>query len=259
MASRIVNYSHLNEEYYFDLEYDLKTESFSDHKNYNYSGCPVWKHRFDRTYVGISPVDFKMFFDLYDSCPRTGRMLEKGLIHCELNGEKKTIDLCEEIGELSEIANESYETDYFCFFVNDILQKNPVVQFHFLNYYFWTDFSENDIWFEYLDHPLTSLNNNFTTIGGWFNISNYSRSSSLAAKIVDVKKPLVIKKGDPLFRVRFFSDNLNDKFKLVKNKMREGYESIQQEKSESIRKDKKLMNDVLFGKSECPFHKYNKS
>ena len=34
--------------------------------------------------------------------------------------------------------------------------------------------------------------------------------------VVDYRKPIVIKRGDPLYQISFFSENLDDEYKLVK-------------------------------------------
>ena len=74
---------------------------------------------------------------------------------------------------------------------------------------FYTE--EDNVWFEFDAHPMTSLTNNFIAVGGWFNLSNWSRASSLAMTVVDETKPVVIKKGDPVCKIRFYpTDNLDN-------------------------------------------------
>ena len=69
------------------------------------------------------------------------------------------------------------------------------------------------------DHPMTSYSNNFIAVGGWWNLSNWSRSISLGMTIVDETNPVVIKKGDPLFRISFYSNNMDDTFTLKEEKI----------------------------------------
>ena len=97
----------------------LVREYDSVDKTQQYNKCPVFKHRKNRTFVGYSPIDYKLGFD------------------------------------------------------------NGVM---------WST------------HP---------ELIGQFNISNWSRNTSLATRLVDKTKPLIIKKGDPLFRVTFLSPDLN--------------------------------------------------
>lgn len=199
----------------------IKKQSFTP----SYSNCPVWKHRNNRTFIITSPIDVEF-------------LLDGNSMHLIIDG-----------------INVPNPWEYAEIYESDMLLDNPTLQFNFPSYFFWTE--DKNIWFEYLDHPLTSLNNNFIAIGGWFNISNYPRGTSLAAQIVDKNKPLKIKKGDPLARVRFFSNNFDDGIKLkkisdksvIRNKLEE-FKSNQ----DTIRGGNSIRNKVLFGTfSECPF------
>jgi pSer/pThr/pTyr-binding forkhead associated (FHA) protein len=71
----------------------------------------------------------------------------------------------------------------------------------------WTE--DENVWLEFNDHPMTSYSNNCIALNGWFNISNWPRPTNFAVTIVDINKPIVIKKGDPLFRLTFYSNDLN--------------------------------------------------
>ena len=125
-------------------------------KTQQYNKCPVFKHRKNRTFVGYSPVDFKLGFD----------------------------------------SGTLWSSDPDC--INSVNVTDPdhptelVFQLEICNFALWTD--EPDVWLDYSSHPLTSLNNNFTVVEGWFNISNWSRDTSLATRLVDKNKPLIIKK-----------------------------------------------------------------
>jgi hypothetical protein len=198
----------------------IKKEKFKP----SYSECPVWKHRNNRTFIVTSPIDVEF-------------ILHKNTMDLWINGE---------------CVLDPWE--YAMIQDNDLFLENPTLQFNFPNYFFWTE--DRNIWFEYIDHPLTSLNNNFIAMGGWFNISNYSRATSLAARIVDKTKPLKIKKGDPLARIRFFSNDFNDGIRLKKvtdpkiiNKKLQEFADNQQ-----IIRGNPIRNKILFGMfSECPF------
>ena len=79
----------------------------------------------------------------------------------------------------------------------------------------WT--KNKNIWVEVKDYPLTSLNNNFTVVQGWFNLSSWTRPISFGLNIVDNTKPVVIKRGDPLYKINFIEEgNLNQEFKFKK-------------------------------------------
>jgi len=150
-------------------------------KNFVFSKCPVVNHKLNRTFICNSTIDF--CFDI----------------------DKK---------------NKKIFCDHpdLIFFDDEHLfsASKPVVQLSFCKFLFWTN--EDNIWFEFNDHPMTSYSNNFISISGWFNLSNWPRATSLAAVLVDENKPLIIKKGDPLFRITFHSSNLNDGIILKREK-----------------------------------------
>jgi len=220
--------------YYFDLSPAgiknnlLERESKTIKKQKfepSYSNCPVWKHRNNRTFIATSPIDVEFFSD------------------------GNTMNL------MIDQVRVKNPWEYVQIERNDMFLDRPTLQFKFPSYFFWTE--NKDVWFEYLDHPLTSLNNNFIALGGWFNISNFPRGTSLAAQIVDKTKPLKIKKGDPLVRIRFFSNNFDDGIKLKKitntNIIRSKINECE-ENQKIIRGGNPIRNKVLFGKfSECPF------
>lgn len=126
--------------YYLDFHQDYHGEQFLYRERdlfddrYVYTKCPVFNHKSNRTFVGFSPIDFTIRIDR----------------NCEL--------------VLSD--NE----DYLHYDMDHLLSPNPVFQLTFPKFLFWTE--EPNVWFEYKDHPITSLNNNYIGVGGWFNLSN---------------------------------------------------------------------------------------
>lgn len=163
--------------YYVDFHQDYHGEQFLYRERdlyddrYVFTRCPVFNHKSNRTFVAFSPIDFTIRIDR-----------NRGLV---LSDDEKYLN---------------YDIDH-------LLSPNPVLQLTFPKFLFWTE--ESNVWFEYKDHPMTSLNNNFIGIGGWFNLSNWPRNNSNAFTIVDEQKPVTIKKGDPLFRISFYSPNLD--------------------------------------------------
>ena len=201
---------------------DIKREGeiFSDIEKYSYQECPVWSHRSNRTFIVKSPLEFNFFVDV-----------QSGTVETDLDDKSLVF-----IGEDSDLDG-----------------KHPIAQIELPRYFFWTE--SEDIWIEYLDHPLTSLKNNFVSIGGWWNISNYPRGNSFAIQVVDSDRTVSIDKGDPLFRIRFFSKNLDDGFSLIEKE--DDYDSIllNQESykmGERMRENSKELHNKLFKKS-CPF------
>jgi len=209
--------------YYLDLHQDnhgeqlLYRERDLYDNRYVYTQCPAFNHKSNRTFVGFSPIDFTIKID------RNRKLV------------------------LSDNEN------YLHYDMEHLFSPNPVFQLSFPKFLFWT--KEPNVWFEYKDHPMTSLNNNFIGIGGWFNLSNWPRSMSNAFTVVDEQKPVIIKKGDPLFRVSFYPPDLNSGIILKKitdpekiNQILEKYHSIGKVKSNWISK--------LFTKTnikKCPF------
>ena len=154
-------------------------------EEYVHSKCPVVHHKNNRIFVAHSPVDFEA---KVDRTPEGNRVTtsRKDLLKLPIND------------------------DYFS-------ASLPVLQLKSPMFMFYTE--EDNVWFEFDAHPMTSLNNNFIAIGGWFNLSNWSRASSLAMTVVDETKPVIIKKGDPVCKIRFYpTDNLDDGIMLKEEK-----------------------------------------
>jgi hypothetical protein len=219
----------------FFEENTVQVEDLSNHKDYVYSACPVWRHRHDRTFIGYSPCTFRMG-------------LEDDILWYKLNDENEV--------EVP-FENEESSNGIISYSISDIDQIHPVIQLGFINSLFWTDFDNEYVWFEFLDHPETALNNNFIAIGGWFNIGSYPRTTSLAIKIQDASKDIYIEKGDPLYRIRFYSQNMNDTFKLEKKEAPEKLMNSFEERRDTLVSDRKFRNTILFDKdarAKCPFH-----
>ena len=138
-----------------------------------------------------------------------------------------------------------------------INSPRPVVQLKFPRFVFWTH--DDDIWFEFNDHPMTSLNNNFIAVGGWFNLSNWSRGSSLGITIVNPSKPVIIRKGDPLFRMSFHSSNPDEGIILSQEKDPDKLDRIYEvyDKKQKEGQRDRVWGPKLFSKtstsSKCPF------
>ena len=200
----------------FNKEDTLIPQSNLIDSGYAQTKCPVHNHKQSRTFVATSPIDFSLSIDRSNN-----------KISCSRP-------------ELLE-----YDDDH-------INSPKPVFQLVFPKFLFYT---ENDnIWFEFNDHPMTALNNNFIAISGWFNLSNWSRTSSTAITLVDEKRCVIIKKGDPLFRVSFYPPNLDDSIILKKET---NTEVIHQWVDAHSKKSEEDWRPRLFSKtkteSKCPF------
>ena len=200
----------------------IKQSSLIDSK-YVYQKCPAFVHKNERIFVGTSPVDLDF------SIERTPE------------------------GPLMQISDMS-KTDYIDIDNEHIYSPQPVFQLYIPKFLFWTE--SDDIWIEQNDHPMTSLNNNIIAVPAWFNLSNWSRTVSVAFTIVNEHKPVIIKKGDPLFRISFYSNNLNDNFKLEEKKYRNEYKDVV-ENHLYQRRESDGYKTKLFSKTsktgKCPF------
>ena len=200
----------------FNEEDTLIPQSDLIDSGYVQNKCPVYNHKQSRTFVATSPIDFTLSIDRSNN-----------KISCSRP-------------ELLE-----YDDDH-------IKSPKPVIQLVFPKFLFYTE--DDNVWFEFNDHPMTALNNNFIAISGWFNLSNWSRTSSTAITLVDEKRYVIIKKGDPLFRVSFYPPNLDDSIILKKET---NTEVIHQWVDAHSKKSEEDWRPRLFSKtkteSKCPF------
>ena len=200
----------------FNKEDTLIPQSDIIDSGYVQNKCPVHNHKQSRTFVATSPIDFSLSVDRGNN-----------KISCSRP-------------ELLEYDDEHIQS------------PKPVIQLVFPKFLFYT--KDDNIWFEFNDHPMTALNNNFIAISGWFNLSNWSRTSSTAITLVDEKRCVIIKKGDPLFRVSFYPPNLDDSIILKKEI---DTEVIQQWVDAHSEKSEEDWRPRLFSKtkteSKCPF------
>ncbi len=200
----------------FNKEDTLTPQSDLIDLEYAQTKCPVHNHKQSRTFVATSPIDFSLSIDRSNN-----------KISCSRP-------------ELLE-----YDDQH-------INSPKPVFQLVFPKFLFYTE--DDNIWFEFNDHPMTALNNNFIAISGWFNLSNWSRASSTAITLVDEKRCVIIEKGDPLFRVSFYPPNLDDSIVLKKETNTEVVNQWVEAHSKVTEED---WRPRLFSKtkteSKCPF------
>ena len=200
----------------FNKEDTLTPQSDLIDLEYAQTKCPVHNHKQSRTFVATSPIDFSLSIDRSNN-----------KISCSRP-------------ELLEYDDEH------------INSPKPVMQLMFPKFLFYTE--DDNVWFEFNDHPMTALNNNFIAISGWFNLSNWSRASSTAITLVDEKRCVIIEKGDPLFRVSFYPPNLDDSIVLKKETNTEVVNQWVEAHSKITEQD---WRPRLFSKTEteskCPF------
>ena len=192
-------------------------------KGYVYQQCPAFTHKNERTFVGYSPIELVFSIERTSNGP---------LLSIKDNSMIQFIDIDDQ----------------------HINSPMPVFQLYIPKFLFWTH--DDDVWIEQNDHPMTSLNNNIVGVPAWFNLSNWSRTLSVAFTLVNERKPVIIRKGDPLFRISFYSNNLDDDIVLKQEEYSEEYkESV--ETDLYARRDVKGYKHKLFDQTnkvgKCPF------
>ena len=201
----------------------LIRESELMNQDYVYSKCPVHIHKQNRVFIGLSPIDFSL------------RVIRKtGSLNRIICDDKNLITWDDE----------------------HVNSPKPVIQLKFPKFMFYTN--EDDVWFDFYDHPMTALKNNFIAVRGWFNLSNWSRTSSLGMTIVDETKPVIIKKGDPLCRISFYPTNLDNTITMREEIDPENIKQLEKAYNDKDRKGwiDKIWKQKLFSKtnetSKCP-------
>ena len=210
--------------YYFGVDTPgdcISKEKLDD--QYVHSQCPVVHHKNNRVFIAYSPVDF---------IAKVDRTPEGNRVECNRQDLLKV------------------EDSYFT-------APLPVLQVKSPMFMFYTE--EDNVWFEFDAHPMTSLNNNFIAVGGWFNLSNWSRATSLAMTVVDENRPVIIKKGDPVCKMRFYpTDNLDNGISLREQRDPKLIEKIKTvyAKKQQAGWDDRSWKDKIFSKTEkeskCP-------
>ena len=192
-------------------------------KGYVYQQCPAFTHKNERTFVGYSPIELVFSIERTSNGP---------LLSIKDNSMIQFIDIDDQ----------------------HINSPMPVFQLYIPKFLFWTH--DDDVWIEQNDHPMTSLNNNIVGVPAWFNLSNWSRTLSVAFTIVNERKPVIIRKGDPLFRISFYSNNLDDDIILKQEEYSEEYKQSV-ETDLYARRDVKGYKHKLFSQTnkvgKCPF------
>lgn len=213
------------------VHYELESlYSYVDPSNL-FVDCPVWSHKAKRSFLVRSPINVEFKFESSDS--------EFYLVYPDSNE-----IAADSMVFLSNSANKTWQGD-----------GRPTVQLSFPTYVFWT--KEKDIWIEVSPYPLTAVNNNYISVGGWWNLSNWTRPTSFGMQIVDVNKPVKIKRGDVIYQVSFHSKNLNDSYQLINSDCVPN--SVMKKINQNVSlKDfiSNLSGKFLFGQqkeSKCPF------
>lgn len=154
-----------------------------------FSYCPAWNHQNSKT--------FTVFASSY--------------LHLEFEGEDRIF---------SNNLNQKEFDECIVLNTDWNMSNCTVIQIvNLFSNFYWTN--DKNIWISVLPHPLTALNNNFYHCGAWFNLSNWPRTVNIGAIVVDRNKPIIIKRGDPLYVIKFHTENQNDNFNLIREELDE--------------------------------------
>ena len=209
----------------YDYDFPIIRESELIDKSYEYTSCPVWSHKANRTFIVRSPIDFSITIDS---------------INKKIDYNDNGIEMLDEYFKYSPIGLSS---------------PQKVLQLLFPSYVFWSN--TKNIWFEFDSYQLTAINNNFISISGWFNMGKWPKETTLTAQIIDENKPIIIKKGDPLYKINFYGKDLNSGIVLQKTEMPEDvYNLLVNNRLNKLNGIFKFpdLNRILFSKQkECPF------
>lgn len=214
--------------YHEDLHVPIKNNKniFSSESAFSY--CPAWKHQTSKTFTAYS----------------------SSYLHLQIEGRDRVIsnNLNQEEFDNTITLNKNW----------NISEQVTVQITNLFSNFFWT--YDKNIWISVLPHPLTALNNNFYHCGAWFNLSNWPRYVNIGAIVVNENKPIIIRRGDPLYNIKFHTENQNDTFELIRR------EPDQKIINKSIDKINFILNkrhskdyqyyDTLFEskkESKCPF------
>ena len=163
-----------------DLHFPVKKNVESPIKKTGIGMCPAWNHQNSRSFTYYSSAHLQ--FD-YDSESNRFRASTR------------------DIQEFVQVISIPKEDGCLVFEIATV----------FTNFY-WTE--EKNVWISILPHPLTTLNNNFYHCGAQFNLSNWARDVNIGAIVVDPSQPIIINRGDPLYIIKFHTEDQNDEFDL---------------------------------------------
>jgi len=190
-----------------------------------YQKCPAWKHKASRTFLIKSPVDIDLYVDVQNQ-------------------------------RLSSLKLNQWQFDKYCnptFLVPWCTREKTTIQLSIPRFLFWTD--KKNVWIETKPHFNTALKNNLISIPGWFNLSNWTRPIAATFDVINPNNPIIINRGDPLFEISFFPNNLDDGILLKKSHPPEKILDKWRKTSEIKNYLKDYSKHFLFKtqKSKCPF------
>lgn len=209
----------------FDPELVVNSAS----KNSVYWKCPAWKHKASRTFLIRSPVTMTL-----------------GVVPPN-NGEGPALTS----PNLTQWQFDQYLGPTF---ISDwCTPERTTLQLGVPRFIFWTE--QKNIWVETRPHFNTAIKNNLTSIPAWFNLSAWPRAVGFACDIIDPSKPVIIRRGDPLMEICFYSNNLDSGVLLKKKQPSEELLDDMDRKGSIKEYIRGISKNYIFKKQEskCPF------
>ena len=216
---------------YKDSPFSLKGVGFEPEMLYlnsdrdaPYYECPSWKHRATRTFLIKCPIDIELVIDSQRA----------GMYSPNLDGEF-----------FQQLTGATFVPGWHT-------PSRSTVQLSLPKFLFWT--KEKNVWVDVRPHPETAIKNNLIALSAWYNMSNWIRPIGTAFDVVDSSKPIVIKRGDPLYQVSFYSKNLDKGIILTQKEPTEELMNRMEKMSLVKRYVKNISKNFLFKeqKSKCP-------
>lgn len=211
-----------------DLNVPVKRNTDSPLYQTGLKMCPAWSHQNSRTFVCYSSGSLQFDYNI------------------------QTKEFRSSVGEAIKnfVSVSSNPLESGCL----VLEIGAI----FTNYY-WTE--EKNVWISILPHPLTALNNNFYHCGAQFNLSEWARDVNMGVVVVDPNRPIIINRGDPLYMIKFHTENQNDEFNLSHKELDEDKWFDSKSKIQFVRSPfsagydytKRLFSVNKNQESKCPF------
>ena len=221
---------HDNEFFSCDENYiDVKSFYELEDKNHVFAKCPAWKHWASSAFIVYSQADIVFFVN------KDSKQIGSNYLSPQ---------------ELNYWIQFNAENDAW------LDGKNPVIQ---IGQMMCLDTKEKNVWVEQLPSFEKSSDSNYEIVPAAFPISVWKRPLSVAIKISDPNKPVVIRRGDPLYIMKFNTGNFST-FSLNKKQLGDNYKNelmsnmnwVKQNPMKSWSKIIGLFNNQK-NESKCPF------
>lgn len=158
------------------------------------SSCPAWKHRAQRTFTVRSNIDLTIDLDLSD-------LDETGQVSIDTPG----------------LRRKQHDAVLRPTFSSRWLLRDPdiiTLQLATPRIMLWTE--DKDVWVEQRAHPTASVRNNIVLVEAWFNLSAWTRHLSFGFTVFDNDKPVIIKRGDPVYQFVIHTKDKNERVRLIR-------------------------------------------